>query len=1118
MGSGDASLAIRSYFEGIESELDRAYAAARAARSRGFDPAPDVEVKRTRDMADRVERLLEVEGVAREIRELAGKMNREELSIEIAKRTARMGGFEVEDALEKSVRVGLAILTEGILVAPIEGIAKVRIRHESDGSNYVAVYFAGPIRSAGGTGQAMSVLLADIVRRELRIGAYKATQSEIERWKEEIPLYKQAQHLQYSPTNDEIDLIIGNCPICIDGEGTEDVEISGFRDLPRIETNRVRGGACLIIAEGLSQKAAKIQKHVKKLKIDGWEFIDHLLKKKGGTDSESSEYKPSWKYMKDLVAGRPVLSHPSAVGGFRLRYGKSRTNGLAGLSMHPALMPLLGDILAIGTQIKIERPGKAGIVTPCDELEPPIVLLKNGSLVEVATVEDAKRLYSQVDKILDIGEILVPFGEFLENNQPLAAGAFDVNWYEALWVAGGGKVPANIGDPTFEEALAWSKERSLPLHPNFNLFWHDLRSEDIVKLSELVEKTGIFEGRSLKVSRTAETKALLEALCVLHEVRGNEIIVGRHSAALAYCLGLDVTKDGKLRRRAQAKVGKDGLATVSALAGIAVKARGPTRIGARMARPEKAKEREMKVLVHALFPVGEAGGSQRLFSEASKAMRPVDVELEERGCKGCHTITPLKACPNCGAQTRSTGQMRKMPLDIRAMFEPAAKSMEMPQGTKVKGVKGMLSESKIPEPIEKGILRAKHGLSVFKDGTIRFDITDAPLTHFKPREIGLTVERARELGYDTDCLGRPLESAEQAVELRPQDVIISESGVEYLLRIAQFLDELLVRFYNVEPYYNVKRPEDMIGQALLGLSPHTSGGVCCRLIGHTGASVCYAHPYFHAAKRRNCDGDEDCVMLLMDALLNFSFAYLPVSRGGRMDAPMILSSRIDPAEIDKEALNIDAVSSYPAEFYAMAEARRPPKDAERLIDNAGKRLGSLLQYEGLMFTHDTHDIAAGTMVSAYKTIEDMNGKMELQMSLAKKLAAVDENDVAERLINAHLLPDMIGNLKKFTTQGFRCTSCGAKFRRMPVTGKCKCKNGVILTVHPGSVTKYLEKTKRLSTDYEVNNYTRQRIALIELSMASLFHDDRGKTLMDFGKPLEPKEGPEIPVVGLEEVE
>ena len=97
----------------------------------------------------------------------------------------------------------------------------------------------------------MSVLIADVVRRELGIGAYLPTENEIERYKEEIPLYKRIQHLQYTPSVDEIHQIVSNCPICINGEGTEKEEITGNRDLPRIESNRIRGGACLVIAEGL---------------------------------------------------------------------------------------------------------------------------------------------------------------------------------------------------------------------------------------------------------------------------------------------------------------------------------------------------------------------------------------------------------------------------------------------------------------------------------------------------------------------------------------------------------------------------------------------------------------------------------------------------------------------------------------------------------------------------------------------------------------------------------------------------------------------------------------------------------------------------------------------------
>ena len=61
------------------------------------------------------------------------------------------------------VCAGLAVLTEGILVAPLEGVVSARVIDNSDGSKAIAINYAGPIRSAGGTGQALSVLIADIL-------------------------------------------------------------------------------------------------------------------------------------------------------------------------------------------------------------------------------------------------------------------------------------------------------------------------------------------------------------------------------------------------------------------------------------------------------------------------------------------------------------------------------------------------------------------------------------------------------------------------------------------------------------------------------------------------------------------------------------------------------------------------------------------------------------------------------------------------------------------------------------------------------------------------------------------------------------------------------------------
>ena len=98
----------------------------------------------------------------------------------------------------------------------------------------------------------------------------------------------QLQHLQYLPSVDEIDLVTKNCPICINGEGTEDEEVTGYRDLPRVGTNRLRGGACLVIAEGLCLKAPKIFKHVKKLKLEGWEFLDTFINKDDEKDIKKS--------------------------------------------------------------------------------------------------------------------------------------------------------------------------------------------------------------------------------------------------------------------------------------------------------------------------------------------------------------------------------------------------------------------------------------------------------------------------------------------------------------------------------------------------------------------------------------------------------------------------------------------------------------------------------------------------------------------------------------------------------------------------------------------------------------------------------------------------------------
>ncbi|UCE92469.1 MAG: DNA polymerase II large subunit [Methanobacteriota archaeon] len=1084
---------MQDYFSLLQREVDVCYELAKRARMLGMDPELDVEMPQASDLAARVEKLLfewEVDGVAERIRELSEAHDREEVSLLIAKEYARMPAKSPEFAIERAVRLGLAVLTEGILVAPLEGIAGVSINKNSDGSDYLVVYFAGPIRSAGGTGQAMSVLIADVVRREVGLGKYMPTGSEVLRLKEEIPLYKSCQHLQYTPSGEEIEMMASNSPVCVDGEGTEDAEITGFRDLPRIATNRVRGGACLVIAEGLCLKAPKLQKHVKRLGIDGWEFIDDLIGlRRRGQESGGPEISPSAKFLKDMLVGRPVLAYPSRVGGLRLRYGRTRAAGLAALALNPATMALLDDFVAIGTQVKVERPGKAGAITPCDSVEGPIVLLKSGDLVQANSMPEATAIREEVEEIIDVGEILIPFGEFVENNHLLMPSGLTIDWFREELLEKCQELPSDWEEPTFQRALEMCKELKAPLHPRFNLFWSDIGAEELLRLREDIVDHAVWDDGAIALPSDSPSKATLESLGALHKVVDGTIRIDFYARPLLLGLGLDVADGGIVRCDAEPPETSDPTELVRALSGVDVRPRAVTRIGARVARPEKARERRMRPPPHCLFPVGAHGGPQRLISEAA-SKGTLKTQLGDRECPICGRTGFTSKC-GCGGHTVLTGKTSVHSVAVGEMFQAALDMMDS-RMTEVKGVQGMISRSRTPEAIEKGILRSKRGVFVFKDGTIRVDATDVPLTHFRPSEIGLDIDTAKRLGYTKTASGRELEDPDDLVEMRAQDIIVPDSCVDYLISAANFVDDLLTKFYGMKPFYNIRVKEDLVGHLTVGLAPHTSGGVLSRMIGFTEAHAGYAHPFFHAAKRRNCDGDEDSLILLMDCLLNFSRSFLPERRGGLMDAPLVLTTKIDPNEIDKEAHNLDLSSSYPLEFYKATQRYAHPKEVEQTMDLVSGRIGTVLQYEGLGFTHDTRSISEGPVSSAYTALETMGDKLEAQIALGVKIRAVDASDVVHRIITRHLLPDTQGSLRRFTGQQLRCAKCNAKYRRIPLRGECYCGNKLTLTVHEAGVSKYLETAKRIGEAYKVSPYTLQRISLLENSIDSLFQSDKVK--------------------------
>lgn len=58
-----------------------------------------------------------------------------------------------------------------------------------------------------------------------------------------------------------------------------------------------------------------------------------------------------------------------------------------------------------------------------------MVLLKNRDFVQVNTLEEARRIRKDVKEIIDLGEILIPFGEFVENNAILPQASYSYEWW-----------------------------------------------------------------------------------------------------------------------------------------------------------------------------------------------------------------------------------------------------------------------------------------------------------------------------------------------------------------------------------------------------------------------------------------------------------------------------------------------------------------------------------------------------------------------------------------------------------------------------------------------------------------------------------------------------------------
>ncbi|MEK6819068.1 MAG: hypothetical protein AABY10_03995, partial [Nanoarchaeota archaeon] len=446
----------------------------------------------------------------------------------------------------------------------------------------------------------------------------------------------------------------------------------------------------------------------------------------------------------------------------------------------------------------------------------------------------------------------------------------------------------------FEEALKLSEKYGISLHPDFIFYWREIDNKYFLDFLDWLSHSEIREGKlvlpykQIDKERFARGKRALELIGCEHIIATEDVVVNvENSKSVLFNLGIENLEikmeeavDLLIKKLGDnIKEEKDGLYFVNLLSRINIRDKSGTFIGSRMGRPEKAKLRKLIGSPHVLFPVGEEGGRLRSFQAALEA-GSVKSDFCDYFCKNCKENNVYNKCIKCGEfcekmyfcrkcdrsyfekcpEHNEGSEYKSMRINIRDYFESARKAVGIRNDeiSLIKGVRGTSNRDHTAENLSKGILRAKHNLHVNKDGTIRYDMSEMPLTHFKPKEIGTSIQKLKELGYGKDVYGKTLENDDQVLEIFPHDVILpaspetlDEKADDVFLKISKFVDDELEKIYGLPRFFNAETREDIVGALLGCIAPHNCAAVVGRLIGFSKTQALLASPYMHAAMRRD---------------------------------------------------------------------------------------------------------------------------------------------------------------------------------------------------------------------------------------------------------------------------
>ncbi len=1102
---------FREYIRSIKTSLQTQIQLANQARSLKFDPFETIESKLAFNSNEKILAILNIPGLENYLpNNLSQHENRILLAANIAKQivNGRFVKKPREELVLLALQSSLVIISQGLISVPQECIPKIQINSKS---NHLTIYFSNTIRYVTGETIGLVVLIADYIRHTLHLNRFSSSKALIGRYIEEVEIYLAINKRSQNLWKGTLRFLIENIGVEISGEAYERIEVKKYRNLPNI-TNQFRMGMCVAL-ERIMANINQIANRKISAGIPEWTWLNPSNKifKKDKNDFN----------LKTVHGTQPLLSVSKNPGGFRLRLGRSRNTGQGAVGIHPATM-YLSEMLSPGTNIRIDVIDNPLTIFPVSTIQGPLIELADGSCVRIEDYSELMQYEDQITQIWEMGDILVSPDD-MSISDSIESFAWTEEWwnqeyqYKIVTEFGGGenvsvllsklfknqfhedeikKVVTNPTQyfPSPDLAVQISKLTKVPIHPRYSFNWNEIAISDFLRLLEIVNKAenGLLQNKE-------DLKTILKQLGVPFSIENEFIDAELFNLYIKAFKGKEI-KAMEILSKDQNTLKIEEI--IELLVNIPVKSLCSRRIGVKILRAEKVGVRHINPPAHTLFPIGSYGGTQRDLLKA-KEKKFIEIQLAERFCNSCNIETFTVFCPSCKQKTiqrfvcknghKFNSQKcpecnqygftaREKRINIKGLLDSALSKVKPPDIKKIKGVSYLTSKNRIPEHILKGILRATNEMFVYKDGTSRFDQTNAILTHFTPKEINVSIKALNRLGYSYDVLGQDITNEDQLIEIYPYDVILNnEIGIS-LIKLSKFLDDELVHLYDMSPYFRIDSLNNLLGTLILGIAPFSNVGIVGRIIGYTENKVLYAHPLWHRLKTRDCNGDIDSITLLLDTFLNFSKEFIPSSRGGSLDVPYIVHLSEDWEDTSVYA----KYRSIPLNLMFYQNLEDNPCIEELLIINQSHLSTSFQNI------HRIDDISRYEFNNKF-TDSKIMAKIETELRVLRRLRGIDEGIFVDSILENDFLEKITTSIFRFFLQPVRCRTCNTTFRRVPLTKYCPvCHRQTIgLTLSEGWVLRYLQIIEQLKDKYilDVSDYSQSWIDRIELNKRLLF--DRG---------------------------